>query len=200
MKLLNVGCGGKRLADPIWLNIDDLHSQLPVGTPARQKLDTEANYVNFDLSSGPMPFEPGSFDGVLLAHCLEHFPAQEGVRLMAECKRVLRDGGVLMVSVPDASYFKHVYPQDKGPSTWPDLYGVSDPPNTIPTFFSAALWFEQHHVILSEDSLWCYFTKAGFKDVTRALKPPVYEDEICGKMAALLDRIEFSLVMTGVKL
>lgn len=105
-----------------------------------------------------------------------------------------------MVSVPDAHYFRHVYPQDKGAPTWQDLYGVTDPPNPIPTWMQAALFFEQHYQVFSEDSMWCCLANAGFVDIQRSDKPPAYvSGTVKDTMASLLDRIPFSLIMTGKK-
>lgn len=45
-----------------------------------------------------MPFADGAFDAVLLSHVLEHCPNVEVA--LREVRRVLRDGGLLMVFVP----------------------------------------------------------------------------------------------------
>lgn len=196
MKLLNLGCGGKRDPNLVWTHVDSLKGQMP--DDQWERIRAEPNYVEHDISTG-LPFVDQQFDGVLLAHVVEHFTVQAAQTLLKECLSVLIPGGIVMVSVPDAHYFRHVYPQDKGAPTWQDLYGVTDPPNPIPTWMQAALFFEQHYQVFSEDSLWCCLTNAGFADVQRALKPPVYEDEVCGTMASLLDRIPFSLIMTARK-
>lgn len=161
MKYLNLGCGGARIYTHEWTNLDDLHAILPHSSGARQDLDKELNYVNFNVLSGPLPFESGTFDGVLASHFFEHFDAQQGLHLMKECHRILCSGGVLLTSVPDATYFRKVHAQDRK-ENWPQLFDTSDPANTYTTFFEAALWFNEHRAILTEDALWCYFTMAGF--------------------------------------
>lgn len=203
MKLLNLGCGGPdRLGDP-WVNLDDLHAQFPKGTPERAQLDGEPNYVNHDIASGPLPFDAESFDGVLASHVIEHFDAQAGAKLMQNCHHILKRGGVLLVSVPDASYFRRVYAEDCN-ENWPRLYEVTDPANPIPTFFEAALWFDQHKVLLTEDSLWCYFVRAGFKPhrvyriSTIAWELPETPSAL-ELMRAVVNRRRFSLVMSGVR-
>ena len=190
MKYLNLGAGGARIHEEGWINLDDLHSQLAPGTPERDALDREQNYVNHDVSSGLLPFGNDEFDGILASHFFEHFDAQEAVRIIRECKRVLKPGGGLLVSVPDASYFRKVYPEDCV-ENWPRLYEVTDPNNTIPTFFEAALFFEQHKQVLTEDSLWCLFTRGGFEIRGLCVGAP--------EMVKHLNRLPFSLVMSAVK-
>lgn len=188
MKYLNLGCGGERDQSEEWVNLDDLHAQLPIGEGARDDLDKETNYVNFDVLSGPLPFEGETFDGVLASHFFEHFDAQTGLKLMRECKRVLKTGGTLLVSVPNAAYFREVYPQDRK-DNWPVLFDTFDSGNTYATFFEAALWFDQHKVLLTDASLWCYFTMAA---LTIAPSAP---DALMQK----LNRRKFSVEMAGVK-
>jgi 2-polyprenyl-3-methyl-5-hydroxy-6-metoxy-1,4-benzoquinol methylase len=49
----------------------------------------------------PLPFETGGFDIVNCMEVVEHIPAVEGVRIIAELRRVLRPGGVLLISTPN---------------------------------------------------------------------------------------------------
>lgn len=198
MKLLNLGCGGERQQGEEWINLDDLHSQLPEGTAAREDLDAETNYVNFVIGSGPLPFEDESVDGVLLSHVVEHFDAQDGLKLLLECHRILKHGGVVLVSVPDASYFRRVYPEDRN-ANWPRLFDVSDPANPIPTFFEAAIWFVQHKMIFTEDALWAFLTRAGFKSICTVANVAAGASDAADAMIRLLNRRKFSLEMAGVK-
>lgn len=196
MKYLNLGCGSHRPKGHEWTNVDQLSQQLPdheVG-----QLKGERNYLEMDISK-PLEFPDEEFHAILMAHVLEHFSVQPAQSLLRECLRVLKPGGVIMVSVPDAEYFRHVFPKDKGAPTWQDLYGVSDPPNPIPTWMQAALYFDQHYQVFSEETLWCALTNAGFTNVERSPKPPVFEDEVRSTMASILDRIPFSLVFTAQK-
>jgi predicted SAM-dependent methyltransferase len=195
MRLLNLGCGYPRIEGEEWVNLDTLKAQLPPGSPELANLCAEQNYVEHDLSQ-PLPFQDNEFDGVLASHVFEHFDAQEGLRIMRECHRVLKSGGVLLVSVPDASYFRKVYPEDRV-ANWPRLFGQTDPENPIPTFFEAALWFDQHKAILTEDALWCYFTMAGF-DVPRQFDGIEWNDTERA-MIPKLNRRKFSVEMLGYK-
>lgn len=192
MKILNLGCGADRPGEP-FVNLDDLHSQFKPDAPERIALDAEPNYVNFIVGTAPLPFANDTFDSVFASHFFEHFSAPEAASIMSDCRRILKPGGVLLVSVPDASYFRRVYPRDCN-KNWPELFDVRDPKNPIPTWFDAALWFDQHKVILTEDALWCYFIRAGFSQA-----PVDPDNEAMQLMTARLNRRKFSLEMAGVK-
>lgn len=84
LQLLNVGCG--RCYHDDWTNID-LES---AGPGVRQ----------YDLRRG-LPYEDDSFDGVYHSHVLEHIEPGHAAAMIAECRRVLRPGGILRVVVPD---------------------------------------------------------------------------------------------------
>ncbi len=54
----------------------------------------------WDADDG-LPFKDGSVDGCYASHLLEHLPRETARRLLLECLRVLRSGGVLRLAVPD---------------------------------------------------------------------------------------------------
>lgn len=191
MKILNLGCGGARVKGDEWINLDDLHSILPEGSGAREDLDKETNYVNFNVYAGPLPFEAETIDAVLASHFFEHFDAQEGLKIMKDCHRILCSGGQLLVSVPDADYFRRMYPQDRN-ENWVQLFDTHDPGNTYKTFFEAALWFNEHKMIFTQSALWSYFTMAGFNIADNI-------NGAHGQMIVELNRRKFSCEMLGVK-
>ena len=73
-------------------------------TLARQAADADGlgedrlRCVRWDLNTAPLPFDDASFDVVICLEALEHITGQAGA--VAEFHRVLRPGGVLLVSVP----------------------------------------------------------------------------------------------------
>lgn len=198
MRLLNCGSGADRPPAP-WINLDNLHSILHHGSQEREQLDAQPNYVNHDLLSGPMPFGDATFDGIILSHVLEHFDCQAGLKLVQDCRRLLVPGGTLVVSVPDASYFRSVYSDDQVPN-WPRLFDTTDPKNTLPSFFVAALWFNEHRVILTEDAVWAYFVRAGFDPAQVArLREWGGGNAVVDEVWKQVNRLKFSVVMMGTK-
>ena len=83
---LNVGCGRRFSKAEPWVNLD-VGSSDPAVKP-------------WDVRAG-LPMEANSVDVVYLSHVLEHFTEEGGARLMAECHRVLKTGGIARVVVPD---------------------------------------------------------------------------------------------------
>jgi predicted SAM-dependent methyltransferase len=82
---LNLGSGSAPI--PGFTNVDVL--------PDAPGVDLVA-----DLSQ-PLPLEDGSVDLIYASHVLEHFSTAEVPVLLADWRRVLKDGGELLVAVPD---------------------------------------------------------------------------------------------------
>lgn len=202
MRLLNLGCGSNRPGPP-WINLDSLHAQLAVGTPERTNLDCEENYVDWRIGTKPLPFDLESFDGVLASHIIEHMDAQEAVRAMADVRHILKPGGVLLVSVPDASYFRRIHEEDVRVNA-ERLFGepIHEPDKT--TFLEYGLMFRQHVQVLTEDSMWCLMAQSGFEGMELKLfgsgAPGTRElSEVERTLVSLLNRRKFSVEMIGVK-
>ena len=86
--LLHVGCGSEPL--PEWL-AGFTETRLDIN-PA----------VNPDIVASMLDLgDIGPFDAILCVHALEHLSPHEVAIALAEFRRVLRDGGHLMVFVPD---------------------------------------------------------------------------------------------------
>ncbi len=94
-RLLDVGCGGAWLGDHFqnYTGID----VSPEAVEAARSHGRQALLVDGDE---PLPFDEGSFDGVVLKDVLEH--VANPVTLVREVRRVLRPGGRVFASSPDA--------------------------------------------------------------------------------------------------
>ena len=171
MLILNVGAGDCRIQSPDWLNIDQLRSYFPVDNPEHgylnSRLDNEPNYVDMDIA---LPWWPGQhpgetaerFDACVICHVLEHFDVPGALHILREIHRCLKPGGVLRITVPDASYFRRVYPEDRR-ENWARLFEPFNDTSDNQTYLQVALFFEQHLAVHSEDTMWCMLVMAGFR-------------------------------------
>lgn len=202
MNLLNLCAGATRPQGPEWTNLDSLHSVLALGTPERKNLDREKNYVNWDIpSTGALPFPDEHFDGIVASHCVEHWDIHQAVNVLRECRRILKPHGELLVSVPDATVFRQNWYED----TVENAERIYGEPIYLPdghTTFMGYAGFNRHHkVLLSEDSLWCYLDQAGYREIHRIkVHLPLTDVRTpLQKMATLLNRLPFSLIMVSTK-
>jgi len=201
MKLLNVGCGGQRPHDEPWINLDTLRTQLEVGTPERTNLDKEENYVECDLLKQSIPFHSEYFDGILLQHVLEHFTCHDAVDVIIKCRAVLKPGGVLVASVPNADYFLQVYDEDTR-ETAVELFGENISgdwhDSQCKKFFDYALFHRGHKQVLNLMSLSCLLLRAGFanENVSVFHKDG---DEVARTIDPQLNRLKFSSILYAYK-
>jgi len=89
---LNIGCGNR--ISPGWINLDRVS-----GAPEVRR---------WDVTRG-LPFADGSFDVVYASHLLEHLKRAEAMRLLYDCRRVLRVGGIARIVVPDFEQQVRIY-------------------------------------------------------------------------------------------
>jgi predicted SAM-dependent methyltransferase len=82
--LVNVGCGA--VFHPAWTNLD-----LVPADPLVQRCDI----------LGPLPFSDNNVDVCYSSHVLEHLRKDEADHFIAEQYRVLNQGGIIRVAVPD---------------------------------------------------------------------------------------------------
>lgn len=115
---------------------------------------------------------------------------------------MLKDGGVLRVSVPDATVFRDNYPYDNAANAI-KLFGepLADP--NFDTFMGWALFFHEHKQVFTEDSLWCSLVDAGF-DYTRVMltrrRHGAMPGHYCNQELSKLDnRADFSVYMEAYK-
>lgn len=91
-RLLNVGCGQRFHGQ--WTNID-LESVDPA-------------VLEHDITTG-LPFDDRQYDAVYHSHVLEHLDPTDGEKLLDECYRVLKPGGVLRIVVPNLEQIAMLY-------------------------------------------------------------------------------------------
>ncbi len=94
-RLLDVGCGSGWLADHFadYTGID--------GSPdAVARAQARSRNVTLGDVGQPLPYDDASFDAVVLKDLLEH--VADPVAVVGEVRRVLRPGGLVFASSPDA--------------------------------------------------------------------------------------------------
>ena len=94
-RLLDVGCGGAWLGDHF-----ENYTGIDVSPEAVEAARSRGRQVTLVDGDEPLPFDEASFDGVVLKDVLEH--VANPVTLVREVRRVLRPGGRVFASSPDA--------------------------------------------------------------------------------------------------
>ena len=94
-KLLDVGCGSAWLAE----HFDDYTGVDASPDAAARAAERGRNVVTADVQAG-FPFDDGAFDGVVMKDLLEHLT--DPVAAVREARRVLKPGGRVFASSPDA--------------------------------------------------------------------------------------------------
>lgn len=137
---LHIGCGPRNL--PGWKHLDI------------RKLDDHIDFVGRadDLSQ----FRDNSVEEIYACHLLEHFGRNEVDRVLTEWHRVLENGGILRIAVPDfeaaAAEYLENHDLDRIMGL---LYGRQD------------YEFNYHYVAFDFETLKRHLEKCGFTDVER---------------------------------
>ena len=154
--LLHVGCGGDPLPD--WLE-----------EYKETRLDIDESHCPDVVSSMTDMGDVGTFDAVYCSHALEHLFPYEVEIALKEFKRVLRDGGVAIVFVPDLEDVRPteevLFVSPSGGITGMDLiYGLRKAFKENP--------YMLHKTGFTQSTLAKEFENVGFRKIeTRRLEP-----------------------------
>lgn len=110
--------------------------------------------INHDLRKG-IPLNDNSIDKIYTSHMFEHIPFKELKIFIIECFRVLKVGGELSVSVPNARLYINSYVKKEN---------FRDPKNMYhPAIINTGSWIDQlnyiayldglHHYMFDEENL-----------------------------------------------
>ncbi len=147
----------------------------------RKGLFKKVKYLNVKRR---FPFSDGTFDNVFCSYLLEHLYKDDVYFCIREVYRVLKEGGVFRVSVPDLDIAVKNY----------------DPCNPEP-FLQIMYESEQkrdknrHHWMYNEHQMRNLLSSAGFCEVYRC----AYREGGCADLIRLDNRPEKSLFMEAIK-
>lgn len=104
-KILDVGCGDGRLARAIRANCPDviIHGCDLSAAALARSVGLNRHYV-VDLNCEVLPEPDGSFDLVIASEVIEHLIQPD--RVLAELTRVLRQGGHVLLTVPNVAFWR----------------------------------------------------------------------------------------------
>ena len=141
-KKLHLGCGKRFLEGYIHIDIDSY-----------PHIDYISKIENLSM------FEDNSIDLIYASHCIEYFDRYEVINVLEEWKRVLKNDGILRISVPDFKSLLKVYKKtnniDKilGP-----VYGRWNVGKSK---------YIYHKTMYDHQSLKNVLEKSGFKNITK---------------------------------
>jgi predicted SAM-dependent methyltransferase len=141
-------------------------------------LSTDINPVYKDIiylnATKKFPFPNGSFDYISCEHMIEHISRNEGLFMLRECRRVLKEGGIIRISTPDLAVLVKMYSKHTNTKienryikwiTDSFIEGVSV---YRPSFVLNAVFRCWGHIFLyDEELLRTGLQDAGFKNITR---------------------------------
>jgi ubiquinone/menaquinone biosynthesis C-methylase UbiE len=104
-RVLDVGCGGGRFVAALRdAGADPVGVELAEGAVERARRNVPGADVRLVTGDGSLPLGHGEIDLVWCSEVLEHVP--DTVAFLTEVRRVLRQGGRLLVTVPDHGRLK----------------------------------------------------------------------------------------------
>lgn len=155
IRKLHIGCGENLLSG--WLNSD---------------LDALGTILSIDATK-PFPIENNEFDYVFSEHMIEHIPYAEGLLMLTECFRILKNEGIIRISTPNLPFLIDLYQKDKSNQQieyikWSTDDFIPEVGCYMDTFVINNFMRDWgHHFIYDEKTLRLSLEKAGFVNITR---------------------------------
>lgn len=137
---LHLACGTNFL--PGWANVD---------------LEGPARTIKLDLTR-PLPVASDSMQYIYNEHFIEHIEHHDAARLLGECYRVLKPGGVLRISTPSLARLVTEY-QSGRLDFWADM---SWNPGSPAKLLNEGLSLWGHHFVYDANELESVIRSAGF--------------------------------------
>jgi predicted SAM-dependent methyltransferase len=183
---INIGCG--MAPTPGWLNYDNSPvvrlAPWPLAVKALASVRViDQGHVEFAAFSrrhgvrhanavARIPHASGSVDALYSSHMIEHLDRREARGFLAECRRVLKPGGILRIVVPDLRITVEDYVAKGNADVFLDHLQLElDKPHGLRGHLRNILvGGRNHHWLYDGRSISALIARSGFSDV-RVLKP-----------------------------
>lgn len=123
--------------------------------------------LNLDLTE-PIPFPDNTVSMIYSSHVLEHFEYSELIKLLTECLRVLKPGGIFSASIPNARIYLNAYHDAK--SFNPVIYCRHEPAynfNSSIDYVNYIAYMAGHHkYMFDEANIIAILNKTGFRNTS----------------------------------
>ena len=213
IKKVNIGCG--RTPTDGWLNMDNSPAIKLANSPLKYQIAkifrllnssqieniewNKANSIQFADATKSLPLKDGSVAFIYTSHMLEHLSQDGARRFLEEALRVLEDGGVLRIAVPDLKLAVEEYMATEDADTFMRNILVQAPPistlkQKIQLFVSG---YRHHQWMYDENSLSKLLRETGFKNVEVCTNG--YTKDLNPNGLDLYERTENSVYVEGVK-
>ncbi len=93
--LINLGAGAWEC--PGWTNLD-------YSTQWYEKAHSNKKYIEYNIREDDIPYDDNTVSCIYCSHVIEHIEDEHDEKMMKECFRVLKKGGVLRIACPDAEF------------------------------------------------------------------------------------------------
>ena len=130
------------------------------------------NVLHLDATK-KFPFANDTFDYIFSEHMIEHVTYSDGMAMLNECHRVLRNNGTIRITTPDLQFLIDIYGDDKSEIQreyikWATDCFIQDAPDAEDTFLVNNFVRDWGHMfIYDEKTLRSSLERAGFSDVVR---------------------------------
>jgi predicted SAM-dependent methyltransferase len=136
------------------------------------------DYINLDYFWRPgidlcwdmrkkIPFSDRSMKGIFCEHCLEHVSMNDGLNVLMEFKRLLKNGGVARIVVPDAELYLGLYCKNKTGQDFPFPCSIPNDNRTPMMRVNRIFRDHGHQYAYDFETLSKLLKKAGFLSIER---------------------------------
>jgi len=151
-------------------------------------------FKQLDIRKG-LPYDDNSVDLIFASHLIEHLTVEEGLKLLKECYRVLKPGGMIRLATPDARKLFFDYLSDRIREYRHISKGVEEAETDLDALLH--LLFSGHKTVYDIKKLKRLLEKAGFKEIHHT--SPFYSDNKCFRDQTFVSHPTISLVMEATK-